>query len=318
MAQEQHGPPAESASKAPAPLVTKREPRRSSPAPSPEASEPPVTERVLQRAPTAPKPAPKAPPKDVPAPARAEPKAPPTVEPRQADLPSLEFEIKHAETGYKNAQDIIKFMDTKSGVIAGFAFVGIGFVLQVTKEFLSSPTDLRSAVVDQFKSAWAWEYTIFALTVLSLIMGISCVYCVVQCITARPPHIPSNLKHTILFPHCGTSDANYAREYYAKLKSGLTAAEVAAEYEHQLLNVGSILCQKITWHRRAANAFLLQLASLTLAGALFLMCVWFVKAKSQPPAPASTANVPSVTSSNTPSLPPPVHAPSNPIPSSTP
>lgn len=232
----------------------------------------------------------------------------------------LEREIKHAETGYKNAQDIIKFMDTKSGVIAGFAFVGIGFVLQVAKEFLSIPTEMRSLVIDQFKSHPVWAYVIFAIALVSLAAGVACVWCVVRCVTARPPHITSNLKHTFLFPFYGTKsrDLDCAMAYYAKVKIGLTAAEIAAEYEIQLLNVGAILCKKITWHRRAANAFLLQLALLTTAGAVFLSCFFLFNGSPHALAQQPAASAPTFSTSNTPPPPLPARVPSNPTPSSTP
>jgi len=38
--------------------------------------------------------------------------------------------LEHAAAGYRNAQDVIKFMDTKVGVLTGLSALLSGFILQ--------------------------------------------------------------------------------------------------------------------------------------------------------------------------------------------
>lgn len=220
--------------------------------------------------------------------------------------------IKHAESGYKNSQDIIKFIDTKAGVIAGFAFVGIGVVLQGVKEFLAFRKDTQDLIVEIFKQHPTCAIVIFISSFLSSATGVCCMWFVVRCVTARPRRIASKTKHTILFPHWDErKDYGYAREYYEKLERGLTHKEIAVEYGDQLLNVGAILYKKIKYLRCAAHTFLGQLFLLALTGAIISFCSYqFMRVPKHPPAPAAMV-------SNTRQQ-QPDHVPSNPIPSSTP
>lgn len=176
---------------------------------------------------------------------------------------SLESTLKHVEIGYKNAQDIIKFLDTKSGVIAGFAFAGIGFILQSLKEIIALKDPVKSALLSMFGQYSYPTCLLFSATIVSLFAGVASIWCVVRCVTARPPEKVSKLQHTFLFPFCDKISA--AQEYYKRIHTGIDLAGVADEYEHQILNVGSITCKKITWNRRAANFFLVELILLVIA-----------------------------------------------------
>lgn len=183
--------------------------------------------------------------------------------------------IRHAESGYKNAQDVIKFIDTKAGVIAGFAFVGLGVVLQGIKEFLGFSKDVQNVIVDAFLRHPHCALAIFITSGLSSLCGVCCVGLVVRCVTARPRRIASKAKHTILFPHWNEdAEYGYAREHFEKLESGLTHKEIAIEYGDQLLNVGAILHKKIRYQRYAAHSFLVQFALLALTGMIVSFCTF--------------------------------------------
>jgi hypothetical protein len=184
----------------------------------------------------------------------------------------LELAVKHAEAGYRNAQDIIKFLDTKSGVIAGFAFVGIGLILQVLKEFIEARDSVKTSTMIFFENLpHSTLLIIVFITTFSLLCGIASIYYVVRCITARPPSDISELKHTFLFPFFDEKcDLESAMEHYKKINDGFTLVEVAQEYEAQLLQVGSIICKKVKYNRLAANCFLGQLTFLA-ATALALL-----------------------------------------------
>lgn len=222
--------------------------------------------------------------------------------------------IRHAESGYKNGQDIIKFIDTKAGVIAGFAFVGLGVILQGIKEFLGFSKDIQNFIFANFLEHSICAVVILITSMLSSFCGICCVWLVVRCVTARPRRIASKAKHTILFPYWN-EDAEYgfAREHYEKLERGLTHKEIAIEYGDQLLNVGAILHKKIKYQRWAAHAFLIQFTLLALIGAIVSSCVFqIIKTEAEKMKPQVTQVISNTHAQQLP------HVPNSPIPSSTP
>ena len=177
--------------------------------------------------------------------------------------------IRHAESGYRNAQDVIRFIDTKAGAIAGFTSVCIGVVLQGIKEFLCLNKDIQESIVVAFKQHPACALVLFGFCVASIGLGIACIWFVVQCVAARSPRIGLQARHSMLFPYYDAAqEAGAARVHYQKLERGLTRQEIAEEYEVQLLNVGAILEKKILFQRRAANAFLGQLTLIAVSGAI--------------------------------------------------
>lgn len=222
--------------------------------------------------------------------------------------------IKHAEASYKNAQDVIKFIDTKAGVIAGFAFIGIGVILQGIKTLLNLNEEMQTQIVEMSKLHPAYVIILCGASLLSIILGLLCIWYVVRCVTARPPSIASKLKHTILFPIFNENkDYGFARSYFEKIEAGLTPREIAEEYSAQLLNVGAILYKKIMLQRRAAMVFLAQLVGLAITGAALLLFSLQILNHRQ----GVSLNDGVESSQNTPS-PQTVHAPKNSTPVSTP
>jgi len=197
----------------------------------------------------------------------SEPKTKPAEPPPDENL--FAEGIKHAESGYKNAQDVIRFIDSKAGVIAGFTSVGLGVMMQGIKEFLCLNKDIQDSIVAILKLHPVCAVVLFTFCVLSIGLGIVCLICVVQCVTARAARMNSKLKHTMLFPfYDATKDLDSARLHFEKLERGLTHKEIADEYGVQLLNVGAILHQKMKFQRWATNAFLAQLVLISVSGAL--------------------------------------------------
>jgi len=180
--------------------------------------------------------------------------------------------IKHAEHGCRNAQNIIQFVDTKAGVIAGFTFVGLGVVLQGIKEFLCLSKDIQDCLVAAFKLHPACATILFGFCVISIGLGILSLWFVVQCVAARAPRIGLDLKHSTLFPiYHEVHELGRARDHFEKLKRGLTQAEIIQEYEVQLLNLGAILHKKMRCQHWAATAFLGQLLLISLSGAILFV-----------------------------------------------
>jgi hypothetical protein len=79
------------------------------------------------------------------------------------------------------------------------------------------------------------------------------------------------LKHTFLFPFC--DEVEPAQEYYKRIHKGLMAADIAAEYEEQILQVGLIKCKKVNLIRQAAKWFQAELIFLVLGAAAFMVQV---------------------------------------------
>lgn len=187
--------------------------------------------------------------------------------PRQNKLASG---LEHAKEGYKNAQEIIRFVDTKVGVFTGFAVLGIGFVLQILKEFFSLPDSIRIQILSIFPEHQIWLYMILLILAGSLFCGIYSLWHGIAALVARPPR--PNSKPTILFPFYSESESDWedAKQCVSKIKSGLTEEQIAREYEIQILNVGSILCKKVDFSRKAATWFKWQVVTISIAAGLFI------------------------------------------------
>lgn len=176
--------------------------------------------------------------------------------------------IEHAKGGYQNAQEIARFIDTKSSFITGASTVSIGFVLNALKEYIQLPSPLRHNV-DQFPILTCW---IAVLAVISLFAGVLCLWQSIMSLIGRPPS-PLDNRPTVLFPFY--SETPKERSHCQKIVSGLSEKEIAQEYETQIRNVGLILRKKFIRHRSAGWLLLMQLTSITAAGILVICCLYY-------------------------------------------
>jgi len=198
------------------------------------------------------------------------------------DSKVAEQSLEHARNGYQNAQDVIKFMDTKFGAIIGLSVILCGFILQSLASFLQLPESTQAGVRMLMEKHAAETRFLSLCVALSLLCGIGCIVSAVSGVMARAPrgtsrwlkilasigiisHLPKRkkYKHTVLFPFW--TDSNKAVRSFCRISRGLSHKEISEEYVSQLWNVGAILKKKIAWVRWATRAFIAQTIFLVAA-----------------------------------------------------
>lgn len=175
--------------------------------------------------------------------------------------------IEQARAGYHNGQEIIRFIDTKSSFITGASTVSIGFVLNALKEYIQLPSALRN----NFDSCPVMIFWITSLAIISLFVGVLCLWQSIMSLVGRPPRSP-DYRPTILFPFYVGSQAE--RLQCDKIVSGMTEEDIAQEFQTQILSLGIIVRRKFVRHRWAGWLLLFQLTAITAAGILVLICLY--------------------------------------------
>lgn len=181
--------------------------------------------------------------------------------------PNKGLALEQAKTGYKNAQELIRFVDSKATYLTGGTTLSLGFVLQAVKQFTQLPDGVS-------QSLDAHPYLMLILkvvAVLSLLVGALCLWSCILSLVGRPPLRKVAAQQTILFPYYQGNDEE--EKYCSKIRAGMTEAEVAAEFEAQVWNVGIILRRKLFRHRCAGFLFLAQLVLLAVGGMIFVFFV---------------------------------------------
>jgi hypothetical protein len=185
----------------------------------------------------------------------------------------LEETLAHAKAGYQNAQEVIKFVDTKTAVVTGLSTVTAGFLLAVLKWSIEadgvSRPDLNQLTAGH--SCTAVSFYIFV--VLSFVCALACLAAAVWSVIARAR--PRNLENafTILFPIYRRRDAVAAYSAFEQKLKGMNRPEIIKEYEDQLRIVGMILGQKLKHIRISCIALLAQIVCLGVAAGL-LTCMY--------------------------------------------
>lgn len=194
----------------------------------------------------------------------------------------------HAAAGYKNAQEIIRFVDQKNAFVSSLSTAIAGIALTTLTKAFATKDGLPSALV----TPTTGHKLALSLFVLSFLVALYCIYCLLRSTVARGPRIDSTVQYPALFPFVAspgpkTKDSCAIRhiwrvlfssgappptqaaleEYREKLCGKLSAEVIAHEYADQLVAVGCILATKISFHRRAVFAVAFQ-AGLLLLGAL--------------------------------------------------
>lgn len=178
--------------------------------------------------------------------------------------------IDHAIAGYKNGQDVIRFLDTKNGVVTTLCVAVMGFEIQAVKTLIGLPTLQKNAMLEAIHPWMLAVVTVLAIA--GLVAPVVVLTCCVRSVLARPPKTSAPMRSTILFPyHSGSLEDRVAvATCYDALLRGLSFSEIVAEYKVQLTAIGEILFQKIYWNRAAVYAFLAQLTLVALAATLFV------------------------------------------------
>jgi hypothetical protein len=191
--------------------------------------------------------------------------------------------LAHAKAGYQNAQEVIKFVDTKTAVVIGLSTLTGGFLLAVLKWSIESDGVSRPTLY-QITAAHPCATVLFYLFVAaSLCSALVCLAAAVWSVIARAR--PQNLENafTILFPIYRRRNAAAACSTFERKLKGMSRSEVLMEYEDQLRIVGMILGQKLKHIRISCIAVLIQIICLSIAvGLLSYMYLTYPAKRSSP------------------------------------
>jgi hypothetical protein len=185
----------------------------------------------------------------------------------------LDATLAHAKEGYKNAQDVIRFVDTKTAVITGLSTLIAGSLVGILKWSIESEKDSHATLADIALIHPCWIVCFYILVALCFCATFVCITAAVWSVLARPR--PRNLdnKFTILFPFYKKRQETDACHVFEKKLKGMTITEVLTEYEDQLRVVGLIISKKLKHIRVASFALLTELflffLTLILLGALY-------------------------------------------------
>jgi hypothetical protein len=183
--------------------------------------------------------------------------------------------LAHAKEGYKNAQDVIKFVDTKTAVVTGLSTVIGGALVGVLKWAIESEKDTHATITElalYHPCAAGWFY--FFVTTCFAAMFV-CIAAAVWSVIARarPRHLEN--KFTVLFPYYKQRDETAACQVISGKLAGMSKGQILLEYEDQLRVVGMILGKKLKHIRVACFALLVELLLFVLAVILLaFMYVW--------------------------------------------
>lgn len=192
----------------------------------------------------------------------------------EEQVPEYAETVAHARAGYSNAQDIIKFIDTKSGVVTGLVTVSLGLPFLVIQWLAEQETD-AFLNLEQIAKRSQW---LAGISMALLILGIGAgLFALLKSLSGLLPRSPAaRMDVTILFPMFHpTRNKRKALKSLTRLTAGLSQKEVLREYEIQLFRVGQILHEKTQllhqtgkWFGWQVGLYFLSLACL-LVGRMF-------------------------------------------------
>jgi hypothetical protein len=162
-------------------------------------------------------------------------------------MPSKKDIVEHARYGNTNAQETIRFIDTKIGVALAFLGAICGGAYSIWATSLKSL--ISTLISTGLKMNW-----LSVLIVLSALCLIGFLVCLVRTIhfcclglSPRPPNTEGNkVKHSVLFPYVPSS--NCVSEYrtgISKLTAEMPHEEILSEFEDQSVVLGQIIAAKM-------------------------------------------------------------------------
>ena len=176
---------------------------------------------------------------------------------------SIDDTVKHAKSGYENAQNVIKLIDAKASILIGLSTLAAGFVISAAKWYIEiDPTKGGAsflAAVAKHPALMRWTAL---LGVLSLVVGLICIGACVWSVVARSRPEGLQMPFSVLFPIYPQHKEREAADFFRSKLQGMSQAEVLIEYEDQLRVLGLILSKKLKHNRVASVAFLSQLCLL--------------------------------------------------------
>jgi hypothetical protein len=196
---------------------------------------------------------------------------PPAARGARTDSDSISLALEHARDGYRNAQDVIKFVDTKSTIVTGLSTLFAGFLIASAKWSIESSPSSHSNFERLSQAHPYFAFLIFGSIIVSLVAAMICLTAAVWSVVARLRPGNLNSEFTVLFPMYSEGDELRAKRYFRRQLQGMQRSDVLEEYEDQLRVVGMILCRKLRHNRIACIALLVQVASVAIALTLFAL-----------------------------------------------
>jgi hypothetical protein len=183
---------------------------------------------------------------------------------------SFEQKLDLFKSGYSNAQDVIKFIDTKNGVISGFVTLTIGGTLAFVMWVFENAGTGAKAVYDVL----AGNRHVAAAVALSVCFGAGSLFCCFRSLVGRSP--PED-RYRILFPCFTPKMLNNAKAIYEQSARSLTGDLLLQEYWEQVAAVGQIIFKKLYWHRFSLIMCFAQLAAVIEGSALLILGLYLVR-----------------------------------------
>lgn len=191
--------------------------------------------------------------------------------------PQEEPFLEHLRAGYQNAQDTIRFIDSKVPLLVSLATFVLGGLFAFAKWAIESEgSSGHSPVALALDGHVFWERFFLLTTFISLVGFLFCLFGCLWTILARPPSAPQ-LAHTILFPYYTANTRDEVNAYM--LDCGMStqlSARMVQEYQDQTFQVGCILSRKLSALRRGAWGFVFELSSVAITIAFFLVRYYWV------------------------------------------
>lgn len=172
--------------------------------------------------------------------------------------------LEHAKAGYANAQEVIRFIDTKAGAVIGLATLTMG-VPVVTFQWLASQNGWSDFSFHALTRQSHWPCTVAAIAGgFGMIFGVLVIISALLVLRARSPFKKSHI--TVLFPmYDAKTHITRAHRVFSKIRSGMSRKEVAREYEMQIRRVGAILDEKACRLNIATKWYTAQLVAYGIA-----------------------------------------------------
>lgn len=206
------------------------------------------------------------------------------------DPAAVDFQLtlEHATRGHANAQDVIKFVDTKTGILTGLVAVTTAAPLAILQWSAALdpklPASLSAFRVDHLM---CFNLLCYGLGVGMLLGGCSAVSAMHGLMARNPrrryqglleffqkiwlwvrrkPRSRSSSVVTVIFPIYRRKNQAAAKVYFDKAMEGMSANDVLREHKLQLFELGRIVNRKIFCNRMAVSFFELQVFTYFLIG----------------------------------------------------
>lgn len=254
--------------------------------------------------------------------------------------------VEHARAAYANAQETVRFVDSKTGILTGVLTLTTGLPFALIQFVISSDSDRAGKLIDWYGNCGPVATLVTTLPLLlGMLFGTMSLLSSTNGLMARHPHraghrergLPRELlgflkqkitgffgkpaeptgttvRLTSLFPLFPPHRSTEAQELFAKLGRGeYDRSEVLSEYGAQLESIGAILHTKIDRNREAVRWFELQIVSYLAAAAAAVVIMVFCQSTPEKSVPHAVAATPAPAATpRPPAKPTPIPAPSAP------